>query len=57
VDDNQRGGFVSWQGQWGSLMVFQNILVKIGDDACEDQILDLDLIRSITSNGMQGWIR
>jgi hypothetical protein len=48
---------VSWQGQWGSLMVFQNILVKIGDDACEDQILDFDLVHSISSNGMQGWIR
>jgi hypothetical protein len=38
-------------------MVFQNILVKIGDDACEDQILDFDLVHSISSNGMQGWIR
>jgi hypothetical protein len=57
VHGDQRGGFVSWQGQWGSLMVFQNILVKIGDDACEDQILDFDLVHSISSNGMQGWIR
>jgi hypothetical protein len=39
VHDDQRGGFVSWQGQWGSLMVLQNILVKTGDDACEDQAI------------------
>jgi hypothetical protein len=48
---------VSWQGQWESLMVFQNGLIKIDDDACEDPFLDLGLIQNLLSNGMQRRIK